>query len=78
LIHLSGLYQQISHKQSAMARQYRVGEAVPYHYNSLIVVASCFNALLGSITAVEILHRKRATRQNWIHWFGIPFSAIWR
>lgn len=53
-----------------MAHQYRVGDVVSYHYNPLIVVASCVVALIGSATTVELLHRKRGTRQTWINWYG--------
>jgi hypothetical protein len=52
-------------------QQYRVGDVVPYRYNPLIVVASCIIALIGSATTVELLHRKRGTRQTWINWYGV-------
>jgi NO-binding membrane sensor protein with MHYT domain len=51
-----------------ISTQYSVGDVVPYRYNPPIVVASCVVALLGSITTVELLHRKRGTRQNWVNW----------
>jgi NO-binding membrane sensor protein with MHYT domain len=50
---------------------YHIGDVVPYHFNVPIVVASCLVALLGSITTVELLHRKRGTR-GWINWYDMP------
>jgi NO-binding membrane sensor protein with MHYT domain len=52
-----------------MAHQYHVGDVVPYHFNAWMVVASCAIALLGSATTVELLHRKRGSRQTWINWY---------
>jgi NO-binding membrane sensor protein with MHYT domain len=54
-----------------MAHQYGVGDVVPYRYNPLIVVAACIITLIGSATTVELLHRKRGTRQTWINWYGV-------
>jgi hypothetical protein len=55
--------------------QYHVGDRVPHRFNAPVMVASCLIALLGSITTVEILHRKMGTRRGWINWYDTLFSA---
>jgi len=38
---------------------YHEGEAVPFRFDPGIIVASYFVSLVGSITTVELLHRRR-------------------
>ncbi|TLD22529.1 hypothetical protein E2P81_ATG07722 [Venturia nashicola] len=62
---------------------YSKGMEVPFHFQSGVIIASYFVSLVGSITTVELLHRKREGT-GWTAWlqqlaiavsFGL--AAIW-
>ncbi|KAF2461590.1 hypothetical protein BDY21DRAFT_274810, partial [Lineolata rhizophorae] len=42
-----------------MAHRYQIGDVVPFRFLPGIVVASYFTSLLGAITTVELLHRRK-------------------
>lgn len=47
---------------------YSEGDEVPFHFQSGVIVASYFVSLVGSITTVELLHRKREGK-GWTTWY---------
>lgn len=67
----------------ADSRIYNVGENVPFHFSSGIIVASFFVSLVGSVTTVELLHRRREGKgfTLWMQHLAISVSfglvAIW-
>jgi NO-binding membrane sensor protein with MHYT domain len=48
--------------------QYRIGDNVPFQFSSGIIIASFFVSLVGSVTTVELLHRRREGK-GWILWY---------
>ncbi|KIW05171.1 uncharacterized protein PV09_03722 [Verruconis gallopava] len=66
-----------------MAETYHVGEKVPFRLSSGIIIASFFVSLVGSVTTVELLHRRREGK-GWLLWLqhlaiSVSFGlvAIW-
>ncbi|KAE9986520.1 hypothetical protein EG328_005406 [Venturia inaequalis] len=62
---------------------YSKGMEVPFHFQSGVIIASYFVSLVGSITTVELLHRKREGK-GWTPWLqqlaiAVSFGlvAIW-
>jgi len=52
-----------------MATIYRENDEVPFHFQSGVIIASYFVSLVGSITTVELLHRKREGK-GWTTWYS--------
>ncbi|KAF2399062.1 hypothetical protein EJ06DRAFT_563392, partial [Trichodelitschia bisporula] len=63
--------------------EYQPGDEVPFHFNSGIIVASYFVSLVGAVTTIELLHRRREGKRwvNVLQQFAISVSfglvAIW-
>jgi hypothetical protein len=54
-----------------MASKYAIGDNVPFRFSSGIIIASFFVSLVGSVTTVELLHRRREGK-GWILWYESP------
>jgi hypothetical protein len=51
----------------AVGTNYAMGQEVPFRFDSGIIIASFFVSLVGAITTVELLHRKREGK-GWASW----------
>jgi NO-binding membrane sensor protein with MHYT domain len=53
------------------ATQFNVGDNVPFQFAAGIIIASFFVSLVGSVTTVELLHRRREGK-GYILWYEHP------
>lgn len=56
---------------SVSGQHYAIGDHVPFRFSSGIIIASFFVSLVGSVTTVELLHRRREGK-GWVIWYDFP------
>jgi hypothetical protein len=51
-----------------MGHPYAIGDLVPFRFTWYIILVSYFVSLAGSLTTVELLHRRKPGK-GWLSWY---------
>lgn len=54
---------------------YKVGDVVPFHMLPGLIIVSYIVSLVGSVTTVELLHRRK-TGGGWLSWYVQPTRSL--